>query len=250
MEYLFTPAKFCPEGLGFSLFGAVHLIWLAVLAVMCAVMVLAYRKMGVEARRKFVRWIATGLLITEIARDAWIIAAGGWEWSYLPLHPCSFTMYIMAVWAWKPNQTCAELLYGFGIVGALMALIFCNWTDQPLWQLQTLHSFLFHGILVGFILMAMIGGDLRPTRKGYWANVVFLACAAAFTAIFNNLLPDCNFFFTHEGSPGSPLELFINLFGTPWWLLAYIALAAVVIGLEFLPWKEKAQSARKRAAVE
>lgn len=239
MKYFFVPAKFLPEGVGFKLYGAAHLIWLVALGLMCLGMVLLYRRLGKTGRSRFAKGIAVFLLSCEILRDIYIVAAGGWEWDYLPLHPCSFTMFIIAIWAFKPNDICGQILYGFGMIGALCALLFCNWTTQPLLHFQTIYSFIFHGILVGFVLMAVIGGDIKPKRRGFIYVAVFIAIAGSLTAVVNHILPDVNFFFTNEGSEGSPLELFIKLFGTPWWLFAYAALAAVVIGCEFLPWSGK-----------
>lgn len=240
MEYFFVPAMYLPDGVGFKLYGVAHLTWLAALAVMCFLMVHFYRRMDKRGRSRFAKGIAIFLLTCEVLRDVYIIAYGAWEWQYLPLHPCSFTMFIIAIWAFKPNDICGQILYGFGMVGALCALLFCNWTDQPLLQFQTIYSFIFHGLLIGFVLMALIGGDIKPKPKGFVCCVVFIAIAGALTGIVNQLLPDVNFFFTNEGSEGSPLEIFIKLFGTPWWLLAYAALAAVVIGCEFLPWRKRA----------
>lgn len=253
MQYIFTPANRLPEGVGFKLYGAAHLIWLAIVVAEIIVMVRIYQKLGMVGRRRYVKGIALYLLATEVIRDGLIIALGGWEWSYLPLHPCSFTMFIIAAWAFKPNRFCGNLLYGFGIVGAACALLFCNWTAQPPIQFQTIHSFVFHGILVAFILMTVMCGDIRPDGRGILHNIVFLVPVAAFASIFNFSLPDCNFFFTNGGSEGSPLEIFVKLFGEPWWLLAYVALAGVVLTLEFLPWiltdKKKAEQRVLQEAV-
>lgn len=236
MQYLFVPAKFLPEDVGFSLYGWQHLTWLAFLGILCVAMVLTYGRMDSRARRRFARLTATGLLLLEILRDAYIIVSGGWEWEYLPLHPCSFTMFFMVIWAWKPAKVWGNLMYGYGLAGAMAALLFCNWTNQPLMQFQTIYSFVFHGMLVGWILMALLAGDIRPRGRGFLDCVIFLAVAAPVTAVFNNILPDCNFFFTYSGSEGSPLEILIQIFGKPWWLAAYAALAALLLGLEFLPW--------------
>lgn len=240
MEYFFVPAKFLPDGVGFKLYGFAHFAWLAALALLCFLMVRLYRRMDKKGRSRFAKGVAICLLATETLRDVYIIAYGGWEWEYLPLHPCSFTMFLIAIWAFKPNNFCGQVLYGFGIAGAGCALLFCNWTSQPLLQFQTIYSFIFHGVLVGFILMAIIGRDIKPEPKGYIYTISFIAVSAALTSIVNRLLPDVNFFFTNEGSDGSPLEIFIKLFGAPWWLIAYAALAAVVIALEFLPWRKRA----------
>lgn len=236
MPYLFVPENQLPEGVGFKLYGPAHLIWLGVLAVMCVWMVLRYRKLDSQGRQRMARIIATGLLVLEILRDLYLAAAGGWEWRYLPLHPCSFTMFFMVLWAWKPRAIWGHLMYGYGLIGAAIALACCNWVNQPIWQFQSIYSFIFHGVLVGWILMVLIGRDIRPTAKGIIPCVAFLGVAAPLTMVINNLLPDCNFFFTNDGSPGSPLELFIRLFGHPWWLAAYAILAIVILILEFLPW--------------
>lgn len=252
MEYLFVPEAFLPDGVGFELYGKEHLIWLGVLAVMCAAMVIGYKKMDSSGRLRFARITATGLLALEILRDLYVIACGGWMWEYLPLHPCSFTMFFMVLWAWKPRWIWGQLMYGYGLVGALAALLFCNWTYQPIWQFQTIYSFLFHGVLVGWILMLLIAGDIRPAGKGYFVSIAFLAIAAPIATAVNYLLPGCNFFFTYAGSIGSPLEVLIILFGQPWWLAAYALLALVLVGLEFLPWflaerrKEKGTSKIER----
>lgn len=236
MQYIFTPANLLPDGVGFKLYGPEHLIWLAVVAAMIFAMVRIYQKLGKVGRRRYAKGIACYLLATEVIRDALIFALGGWEWSYIPLHPCSFTMFIIAVWAFKPNRFCGNLLYGFGIVGAACALLFCNWTSQPPLQFQSVHSFVFHGVLVAFVLMTVICGDIRPDGRGIIDNLVFLIPVASVATVFNMILPDCNFFFTNGGSEGSPLEILVKLFGEPWWLLSYLALAAAVLTVEFLPW--------------
>ena len=73
--------------------------------------------------------------------------------------------------------------------------------------------------------------------------VIYLCVAVPVTMAVNHLLPECNFFFTNTGSEGSPLEILIRLFGTPWWLIAYGALALVLLYLEFLPWKMRKKAA-------
>lgn len=235
-KYLFVPEKFLPDDVGFKLYGLPHLLWLAAMTALIVLMIVAYKKMSKSKRVIFARAVAVFLLTCEVVRDIYLIACGAWFWKYLPLHPCSLTMFIIAIWAFKPNRFCGQLLYGFGIAGAFCALIFCNWTSQPLVQFQSIYSFIFHAILIGFILMTVIGGDIKPEFKGIGYCFGFLLVAASVATAVNYTVPDVNFFFTYEGSEGSPLEIFVKLFGSPWWLLAYAALAAVVLLAEFLPW--------------
>lgn len=236
LQHLFTPEKFLPAGVGFALFGPGHLVWLAAMALMVAAMIWGYGRLRPAGRLRMQRCIAVGLLCAELLRDLYLIAAGGWMWEYLPLHMCAFTMYLMALWAFWPSQWCGNVLYGLGLIGALCALLFCNWANQPLIHFQTIYSFVFHGLLVGYIGMLLAAGELRPTGRGFLHCAAFLCVTVPATGLVNWLLPQCNFFFTNGGSPGSPLAVLVALFGRPWWLAAYAALAALVLALEFLPW--------------
>ena len=56
-------------------------------------------------------------------------------------------------------------------------------------------------------------------------NAVFAAIAAAGSAVAQAL-----------GGWDTALAVLVALFGRPWWLAAYAALAALVLALEFLPW--------------
>ena len=245
MYSFFTPAKFLPEGCGFQRYGLGHLLWLAAIGLFTAVLCHYGRKLSKARRLTLARVLAYTQVCLELVRDIYLIAAGGWKWNYLPLHPCSFTILFMALWAAKPSWRLGNILYGFGLVGALAALVFCDWTDQPLWQFQSVYSFQCHGMMVAYILMLLVCGDIRPQGNGMRDCVIYLCVAVPVTMAVNHLLPECNFFFTNTGSEGSPLEILIRLFGTPWWLIAYGALALVLLCLEFLPWKmqEKAAAA-------
>ena len=243
MYSFFTPAKFLPEGCGFQRYGLGHLLWLAAISLFTAVLCHYGRKLSKDRRLTLARVLAYTQVCLELVRDIYLIAAGGWKWNYLPLHPCSFTILFMALWAAKPSRRLGNILYGFGLVGALAALVFCDWTDQPLWQFQSVYSFQCHGMMVAYILMLLVCGDIRPQGNGMRDCVIYLCAAVPVTMVVNHLLPECNFFFTNTGSKGSPLEILIRIFGTPWWLIAYGTLALVLLALEFLPWKMREKAA-------
>ena len=97
--------------------------------------------------------------------------------------------------------------------------------------------------MVAYILMLLVCGDIRPQGNGMRDCVIYLCAAVPVTMVVNHLLPECNFFFTNTGSKGSPLEILIRIFGTPWWLIAYGTLALVLLALEFLPWKMREKAA-------
>ena len=96
MYSFFTPAKFLPEGCGFRLYSPGHLLWLLAIGLFTAALCMVGRKLSRDRRLTLARVLAYTQVCLELIRDIYLIAAGGWKWNYLPLHPCSFTILFMA----------------------------------------------------------------------------------------------------------------------------------------------------------
>ena len=111
------------------------------------------------------------------------------------------------IYAFTKNKIAKESLYALGIVGALMALIFADWLMLPLLNFQSIHSFLMHGLLIAFIVMLVVAGEIKPNYKNL-PMVFIVHLFICFGLYFFNKAFDTNFFFMNYPSPGSPLVMF------------------------------------------
>ena len=116
----------------------------------------------------------------------------------------------------------------------MAALLFPDWTDMPLWHFQSIHSFLYHALLVQFSLLAVVSGQARPSLRNAWKAGAFLAAAAVPVYAFDRAF-GMNYMFLLRPVPGTPLELCARLPGQGGYLVGYALLVAVVLVLLNLP---------------
>lgn len=125
-----------------------------------------------------------------------------------------------------------SFLYYFAIPGALLALLFPNWTELPAWNFFHIHSFAIHILLVLYPLLLVTTGRVSTELKAALKGVLLLV-VMAIPVYFLNLLWDTNFMFLMEPDSGNPLELFEKLLGSHLW--GFPILLPVVILVMYLP---------------
>ena len=229
MTWFFTAQEHIPPGLGFSLFGPQHLLWLAGLAAGIAGLCILYRGMTPPARRRLRIGLCLAAIGMDLAWDLILVITGQFTWNYLPLDLCGLAMFGELLWSAKGRPLMGELCYCLFLPGAAMALLFPNWTPLPFWNFLYLRSFLLHGILAAVPVMAVAGGDLRPAPRNLpKCFAAGLALCVPIWCIDKAL--DQNFFFLNSPSPGSPLELFARWWGDP----GYLAGLPVMLWLTWL----------------
>jgi hypothetical integral membrane protein (TIGR02206 family) len=231
----FYDYKNVPEGLGIAYFSVPHLIWLSALVIIIVATSLIYRSLRPASRTKFKQGFATFIIFAEIVRQVYYIALGRYYLEYLPFHLCGLTEITIFIYAFTKNKIAKESLYALGIVGALMALIFADWLMLPLLNFQSIHSFLMHGLLIAFIVMLVVAGEIKPNYKNL-PMVFIVHLFICFGLYFFNKAFDTNFFFMNYPSPGSPLVMFEQLFGNPGYVFFTIVIVGVVWLIEYLPW--------------
>jgi hypothetical integral membrane protein (TIGR02206 family) len=238
--------SYYPETGGFSMYGAAHLAWLAALACFVALYAAAYKNAG-ERRRSAMRLaIAIPIFAAEIIKDI-LACAGGWpSWDLLPLHLCGFSIMLICFHAIKPTAFSGECLYALSLPGALAALLFPNWTRQPLLNFFCIHSFWVHGMLIAFPAMLVAAGEIRPAFRGLWRPALFVA-ATAFPVYFVNKALDTNFYFINAASEGSPLVFLQEKMGNPGYLAGYAALLGCVWAVLYAPFALWGLIGRRRA---
>ena len=231
----FYDYKNVPEGLGIAYYSMPHLIWLGAILVMIILISLLYRSMRPNQRTGFKKEFAAFIIGAEILRQVYYIVLGRYYLEYLPFHLCGLTEMTIFIYAYTNNKIAKESLYALGIIGALMALIFADWLMLPLFNFQSIHSFLMHGLLIAFIVMLVVAGELKPDARNL-PKVFLVHLAICVVLYFFNKQFDTNFFFMNYPSPGSPLIIFEQTFGNPGYVFFTIVLVFAVWLVEYLPW--------------
>jgi hypothetical integral membrane protein (TIGR02206 family) len=175
-------------------------------------------------------------LFFELLRQIIYLVLGRYELGLLPLHLCGLTEFLIFFHAFTKNKIIKESLYAMGIIGALMALLFADWLIYPLWHFQSIHSFVMHGLLLGYIIMLLWSQELRPNYK-LLPQVFILFFLICFGLFYFNKQYGTNFFFLNYPSPGSPLVMFEEWVGNPGYIGLTVVLLLIVWFIMYLPWR-------------
>ncbi len=246
MGLFFTPERELPQGVGFSPLGREHWIVLGLLAVWSAVVVVLGCRKAPKRRQRLLKGMSLGMLGLELVKDGILAVLGAFTVGYLPLHLCSMAMLICIYAAWHPDSdTAGQLLWSLCFSGGLAALLFPDWTDMPLWHFQSVHSFLYHAMLVQFSLITVLTGQARPRVGKAWKVGVFLL-AVAVPVYGINLALGTNYMFLLAPAAGSPLELCARLPGRWGYLAGYAVLVGIVLLFLNLPFTLWARIQRRK----
>lgn len=232
MQYFMDTTGTVPDGVGFSHFGMLHLIWFAAFLVITVANCIWYRKMGDLGRSRWKKTVAVLLLVDELFKVVMLVAGGRYTPDYLPLHLCSINIFLITFHAWKPNKTIGGYLYMVGIPGAMAALLFPTWTSLPLGNFMHIHSFTVHILLALYPIVLAVAGELQPRAKNIPKYLLLLVCMAVPIYLINLLL-NTNFMFLMYAEPGNPLYLFEGLWGSH--LYGFPVIISGVLLVMFVP---------------
>lgn len=233
-KYFFYQEDWLPEGVGFKLFGAGHLIYLAVFLILGFIICNLYKKADMRKRdiyRKTICFTTVGL---EILRAIFLIVIGKYSYQYLPLHLCDWTIFLSMYQVFKPNKVVADILYSLCMPGAMIALLFCAWHNYPMMNFMCIHSFVVHWLMVLFVMVQLIGGEIKISIEGIKYTVLFAVLVSIPTYVFNYFY-GTNFWFLNKVSLGSPLAFFANKFGYVGYLISIFCVFFTVVFLMHLP---------------
>lgn len=230
--------------MGFSHFGIVHILWLAVFFSVTAVSCILYRKLTQKGRSNWKKTIAILLVADEIFKDVMLLIGGRFTPDYLPFHLCSINIFLITIHAWRPSKILGGYLYTVGIPGAIAALLFPTWTSLPLANFMHLHSFTVHILLALYPVVLGISGELAPSLKKL-PQYLLLLVGMAIPIYGLNLLLDTNFMFLMYAEEGNPLYLFEQLWGNH--LYGFPILIAAVLIVMYVPMEAFRAIKRKRA---
>jgi hypothetical integral membrane protein (TIGR02206 family) len=235
MKYFLETVDTIEPGKGFTMYGPLHLAWLAFFLVVTVSCCAAYRHHDAAWRGRW-RKVVAGLLVgDELFKDAMLLIGGNFSAEYLPLHLCSINIILIAIHAWKPSKTLDNFLCLICIPGACAALLFPTWTELPFLNFMHLHSFTVHTMLALYPIVLTVARDIRLEGR-YIPRCLLLLLLMAGPIYLFNLKFGTNFMFLMYAEPGNPLYWFqvhwgSHLYGFPVIIAALLAVVALLKGI-------------------
>jgi hypothetical integral membrane protein (TIGR02206 family) len=219
----------------FALFGPPHLLILAMVPVLAALLTLAARRNKATAY-----WIRIGLgsfiVLNELAWYGYELFTGGLQFpEVLPLQLCDIAAWVTAIACFTLRPWSFEIAYFVGIAGSGMAIITPDvW--MPLLSYPTIHFFLMHGVAVASILFMTWANLARPRPGGMWRAFFCLNIYAALMGIFNVVF-NANYMYLCRKPEAASLLDYLG----PWpvYILGAEALAIGLFTLLWLPVRKK-----------
>lgn len=232
MQYFLETTETVTDGVGFSHYDTLHLIWLSIFVLVTVLNCLWYRHLGLPGRDRWRKTVAVLLILDELFKVVMLVIGNRYLPTYLPLHLCSINIFMIAIHAWKPSKLIAGYLYTVGIPGAMAALLFPTWTSLPLANFMHIHSFTVHILLALYPIVLGTAGELAPQVKKL-PQYLLLLVAMAIPIYGINLLLDTNFMFLMYANKGNPLYIFEQLWGNH--LYGFPVLIAAVLLVMYVP---------------
>lgn len=232
MKMFLDTKETIPAGVGFSTFGITHLLWLLAFVVLCVVCLIIYKKLDNKKRTVMRIALATVVFLLETVKNIVAYCIGDFGIGHLPFHLCGISVVLVTFSIFKRSKAVENFLYYIGVPGALLALLFPNWTVLPCLNFFHMHSFIVHMLLVLYPFLLVASGEIKPTLKDM-PKCILLLVGMAIPIYFINLAFDTNFMFLMEPETGNPLGLFEKYLGSHLW--GFPVLLPIVMFIMYLP---------------
>lgn len=218
----------------FELFGRAHLIALAVVILIIALVIVNRRNFSSRGKLVARYALAAILVLNELAWHAWNYTTGQWTLqTMLPLHLCSVLVWLSAYMLIRKSYAIYEFSYFLGIAGATQALLTPDAGAYGFPHFRFFQVIISHGaIVIAAIYMTFVEG-YRPywsslKRVIIWGNLYMLVVAAINTILGSNYL-----FIMRKPDTASLIDL---LGPWPWYVLSLEAIALLLCTLLYLPY--------------
>jgi hypothetical integral membrane protein (TIGR02206 family) len=222
-----------------------HVLTLAVIAVVIAVLVVAARRRPGDWRVWAGRVLAIVIVANEISWWVWLALQHTWSFSYaLPLHLCDVAAFVAAAALWTRRPLLVELTYFWGLAGTSNSLFTPNISDHfPSYLF--LQFYIAHGAIVAAALFLVVGLQISP-RRGALTRVIALTLGLAAVDSEVNLVTGGNYMFLRQ-APGA--HSLLDLMGPwPWYVIGAAGLALVLFAALDLPFVIARRRSSARAA--
>ena len=209
-----------------------HLVTLAVIAAIIAILVVAARLRPGPWTVVACRVLAIVILANEASWWIWLADHNTWSMSYaLPFQLCDVAAVVSAAALWSRHPVLVELTYFWGLAGTANGLITPDVSDHfP--SFGFLQYFIAHGAIVAAALFLVIGLKIAP-RPGAVLRVFGLTLGLLVLDAGINLVTGGNYMYLRH-APGA--HSLLDVIGPwPWYIVAAAALALVLFAILDLP---------------
>ncbi|MEK4423537.1 YwaF family protein [Solibacillus sp. FSL K6-1523] len=223
--------------IGFTLFDSTHIIWLVSISSALIFSIYFYKFSNIVNQRIYLKCIFWLLLVLECAKQLFLLVQGQYSYWSPPLHLCGLGIFITGWHAYFGSRTTATILYALTLPGAAIALIFPGWTADPVGSFLHVHSFLFHALLLAFIIPLLVTKQLDLRWQDLWRAVVFLALTVPSIYLYNSHF-QTNFMFLNRPVSGTPLQWLFDGFGASGYLMSLALVLLLLWILMYLPFSK------------
>ena len=135
--------------------------------------------------------------------------------TYLPLYFCSILIYagLMSSFGKGLVKRTGDVILSTGcLVGGIIFIIFptTSLPMYPAFHFFSIHSFLFHGIMIYLALLLNITMYIKLDKSDVKYFSTFIGIMSLVALIINHIF-DSNLMFISKNSPGTPISILYNL---------------------------------------
>lgn len=234
-KYFFSYIDDIPKGFHNTLFSVQHLLAIGMVIFSWAILTLVFKDKSIDKKWKFISLISLLLPLLEIVQMIWYKSIGQFSFGYtLPLHLCSLMSVLLPLMAFTKNALLKEYSYAIGLASALMAIITPDVYFYPSFSFIYLQSMLVHGIICFIPIFLIFGMGFRPNIRNL-PKVIGMLIGLSILITPVNYITDGNYFFLRFPAIGSPMEIFADLVGSPWYLIPTLLLGCVLWVMLYIP---------------
>ena len=192
---------------------------------------------------KIIKRCTVFIWIFEIIIISFKTTINGWSNlnDYVPLYYCSLLLYsglLSSFGKGRLKRVGDVFLATGGIAGGIIFIFFPSTSlpTYPMLHLVSIHSFIFHGIMIYLGLLINLTNYIELEKKDikYYSGLVGIICIIAYIV---NKIFGSNLMFISENFPGTFIELIYNLTGE--FFTIFMILAQMFLPFYFVYWISK-----------